>query len=289
MAELTWDDTGERTYETGVDHGVLFIPDGAGVYNNGVAWNGLVTVTESPSGAEASPQYADNMKYLNLTSAEEFGATIEAFTYPDEFAPFDGLGVPVAGVTIGQQRRGTFGFSYRTKKGNDIDGDDHGYKIHLVYGATAAPSEKAYSTVNDSPEPITFSWEVTTVPVAVTDMRPTALVVIDSTKVDSGDLAAFEQILYGDTGVDPRMPLPDEIVTIFGAGALVEVTPVAPTLVGDDLTIPSVTGLVYLIEGEPVTGTVVITGDTLVVAETTAGYRFPDTEPYDADWLFEYP
>lgn len=173
MAKLTWDATGERFYETGVDHGVLYIPNISGVYNNGVSWNGLTAVTESPSGAEANAQYADNIKYLNLISAEEFGATIEAFTYPDEFAQFDGIATPSAGVSVGQQARKTFGLSYRTKLGNDLEGDDLGYKLHLVYGCTAAPSEKAYATVNDSPEAITFSWEIATTPVAVTPTAPT--------------------------------------------------------------------------------------------------------------------
>lgn len=224
MSRLMWDQTGERVYETGVDHGVLYIPDVAGVYNDGVVWNGLVSVSEAPSGAEASPQYADNIKYLNLRSLEEFGATIEAFTYPDEFAQFDGTAEPEPGVYIGQQNRGTFGLSYRTRVGNDVQGDDFGYKLHLVYGAQAAPTEKAYNTVNDSPEAITFSWELTTNPVEVPGFRPSATLVLDSTKVNPAKLLELETILYGadavteptpEPAVLPRLPLPAEIITLF--------------------------------------------------------------------------
>jgi hypothetical protein len=177
MAPLTWDQVGERFYETGVDHGVLYLPDATGVYNTGVAWNGLTTVTESPSGAEPNAQYADNVKYLNLISAEEFGATIEAFTYPDEFAECDGVALPSPGVAVGQQGRKMFGLCYRSRVGNDVDGVDYGYKLHLVYGCQAAPSEKAYATINDSPEAIAFSWDVTTTPVPVTNHKPTSLIV----------------------------------------------------------------------------------------------------------------
>jgi hypothetical protein len=216
MTRLLWDQLGERTYETGVDHGVLYIPDVSGVYATGVAWNGLTSVSESPSGAEATAQYADNIKYLNLISAEEFSATLEAFTYPDEFAQFDGLAVPEPGVAVGQQPRKAFGLSYRTQLGNDLEGAGYGYKIHLVYGCTATPSEKAYSTINDSPEALTFSWEIATTPVAVTDLQPTALIVIDSSVVDSADLALLEDELYGDatTGV-ANLPTPDEVIAFF--------------------------------------------------------------------------
>ena len=223
MAKLVWDKTGEHLYETGVDHGVLYFPDQTGVYKNGVAWNGLISVSESPSGAEATGQYADNIKYLNLISAEEFGATIEAYTYPDEFAECDGSKELVDGVIIGQQTRKAFGLCYRTVIGNDTDGEAHGYKLHIIYGAMASPSEKAYATINDSPEAITFSWEVTTTPVNVTGAKPTASVVIDSTKADPTKLAALELILYGkdpttdggNDGVDPRLPLPDELKTLM--------------------------------------------------------------------------
>lgn len=285
---LTWDKTGERLYETGVDHGVLYIPDSSGVYNNGVAWNGLTTVTESPSGAESNPLYADNMKYLNLISAEEFGATIEAYTYPDEFGQFDGTATPVAGVSIGQQNRKSFGLSYRTRVGNDVQGSDFGYKLHLIYGATAAPSEKAYATINDSPEAITFSWELTTTPVdAGAGLKPTALLTIDSTKVDAAALAALEDLLYGSDTDEPTLPTPAEVVAMF-AGAGTEVMPVAPTYdaATDTITIPAVTGVVYKINDAPVSGAVVITEDTIVTAEPATGYKFPAVS--DNDWFFDF-
>lgn len=221
MAQLVWDASGEKIFETGVDRGVLYLQDNTGAYPIGVVWNGLTTVTESPSGAEANDQYADNIKYLSIRSAEIFGATIEAFTYPDEFMLCDGTAQPVDGISVGQQSRRSFGFSYRTLIGNDIAGQDFGYKIHLLYGCTAAPSEKAYTTVNDSPEAITFSWEITTTPVNVgNDLRPTASIVIDSTKVDAADLKALEDILYGTAGTPgsaARMPLPAEVIAIFSA------------------------------------------------------------------------
>ena len=219
MAKIVWDKTGERFYETGVKNGVLYVQEG-GQYKNGVAWNGLTAVTESPSGAEATPLYADDIKYLNLLSTEEFGATIEAYTYPDEFAACDGSAALVDGVMIGQQARKTFGLCYRTTIGNDTNGNDYGYKLHIIYGALAAPSEKAYATINDSPEAITFSWEVTTTPVNVTGAKPTASITIDSTKADSTKLAALEDILYGkdgEPGNEPRLPLPDEIKTLMTA------------------------------------------------------------------------
>lgn len=217
MSKLVWDTTGERYYETGVKKGVLYVQT-AGAYPKGVAWNGLTAVTESPSGAEATALYADDIKYLNLMSNEEFGATIEAYTYPDEFAACDGSAALVDGVMIGQQKRSAFGLCYRTAIGNDTDGSDYGYKLHLVYGCQAAPSEKGYSTINDSPEAITFSWEVTTTPVEVTGHKPTSCITIDSTKVDPGKLAALEKVLYGDTETEARLPLPDEITSIMAAG-----------------------------------------------------------------------
>lgn len=212
MAKLTWDDAGKRFYETGVKQGVLYPVQEGGLYSKGVAWNGLTAVTESPSGAEATKLYADDTNYLSLYSVEEFGATVEAYTYPDEFAECDGSGTLVEGVTVGQQERKTFGLCYRTTLGNDVDGNNHGYKLHLIYGAKASPSEKAYASINDSPEAITFSWEITTTPVNVTGMKPTASITIDSTKVDPTKLAELEKILYGDeTGDGPRLPLPDEV------------------------------------------------------------------------------
>lgn len=215
MAPLTWDQIGERLYETGVDHGVLYLPDEAGVYNKGYAWNGLTTVTESPSGAEPNAQYADNIKYLNLISAEEFGATIEAFTYPEEFAQCDGTALPSPGVALGQQGRKMFGLSFRTRVGNDVDGTDFGYKLHLVYGCQAAPSEKAYATINDSPEAISFSWDVTTTPVPVTDYKPTSLIVVDSTVVDAAALKSLEDLLYGAASVEAALPTPDAVLALF--------------------------------------------------------------------------
>lgn len=217
MPVLVWDQTGERLYETGVDHGVLYIPSAAGVYDTGVAWNGLTTVTETPSGAESNAQYADNIKYLNLISAEEFGATLEAFTYPPEFNEFDGLAVPAGdGLTIGQQPRKIFGLSYRTKVGNDVEGDSHGYKLHLVYGCSASPSERAYNTINDSPEAITFSWDITTTPAPVTGYSPTSLIVVDSTVADPTALTSLEAALYGDATIGvAHLPTPDEVIAMF--------------------------------------------------------------------------
>lgn len=220
MAKLVWDKTGEHLYETGVDHGVLYFPDQTGAYKNGVAWNGLISVSESPSGAEPTGQYADNIKYLNLISAEEFGATIEAYTYPEEFEACNGNKelVDASGVYIGQQARSVFGFCYRTMIGNDTDGQDHGYKLHLVYGCQVSPSEKAYQTINDSPEALTFSWELSTTPINVTGKKPTALLVIDSTKVDSTKLAKIEAKLYGDeSSTGAVLPTPDEIAGILSA------------------------------------------------------------------------
>lgn len=218
MPKLIWDATGERVYETGVRNGVLY-PMVDGAYPKGVVWNGLTAVTESPSGAESTPLYADDIKYLNLISAEEFGATVEAYTYPEEFAECDGSATLVKGVTIGQQPRKTFGMSYRTVIGNDVNNESHGYKLHLIYGAVATPSEKAYSTINDSPEAITFSWELTTTPVNVTGFKPTACLTIDSTKVNKEKLTALEDILYGTQEAEARLPLPDEIATLMNPGA----------------------------------------------------------------------
>lgn len=220
MPKIVWDNTGERLYETGVRNGVLYPIQTDGTYSKGVAWNGLISVTESPSGAEATPLYADDIKYLNLISAEEYGSTIEAYTYPDEFAECDGSASIATGVNIGQQPRKTFGMCYRTVVGNDVENDNYGYKLHLVYGALAAPSEKAFSTINDSPEAITFSWEVSTTPVNVTGFKPTASLTIDSTKVDAAKLASLESILYGSESEDARLPLPDEIATLMSDEAV---------------------------------------------------------------------
>lgn len=289
MVALTWDSVGDRLYETGVDHGVLYIPDSTGDYNTGFAWNGLTSVTESPSGAEASPQFADNVKYLNLVSAEQFGATVEAFTYPEAFGQCDGTAAPKAGVLVGQQTRKTFGLAYRTQIGNDLEGTDYGYKLHLVYGALAAPSEKAHTTVNDSPEAIAFSWAVTTTPVAVTGHKPTATLTIDSTLVAPADLAALEVLLYGTLTVEPALPLPDAVIAMFDGAVVTEVMPVAPTFVSgtNTITIPTVAGVVYKIDGvvKPA-GAVVITEDTIVTATPAVGYKFPVVS--DNDWFFDF-
>ena len=294
---LTWDQVGERVYETGVDHGVLYLRGAGGAYDSGVVWNGLTTVTESPSGAEATPQYADNMKYLNLLSAEDFGGTIEAFTYPDEFGQCDGTAEPAPGVFVGQQNRRTFGFSYRTKVGNDVEAADFGYKIHLIYGALAAPSEKAYTTVNDSPEAMPLSWEISTTPVDIPGVnpvtgkpfKPSASLTIDSTKVDADSLAALEDILYGTEGADPRLPLPAEVFAIF-AGDLVAVETQAPAYdAGTDIiTIPAVAGVVYSIGGEVVPAGPYgpIAADTVVRAAPAPGYTL--TETSDNDWTINF-
>lgn len=216
MSKLTWDQIGQRFYETGVDKGVLYPQDTTGAYPKGVAWNGLISVSESPSGAEPEALYADNIKYLNLMSAEEFGATIEAYQSPEEFDECDGTIAPAEGVYLGQQARKAFGLAYRTKIGNDVDGDAHGYKIHIIYNALAKPSGKDYGTVNESPEAMTLSWELSTTPVSVTGFKPTATIVIDSTKADASKLAALEAVLYGSESEEARLPLPDEIIEMMG-------------------------------------------------------------------------
>lgn len=217
MAKLVWDEVGKRTYETGVDKGVLYVQNDEGAYGKGVAWNGLTAVNESPSGAEPTALYADNTKYLELTSKEEYGATIEAYTYPDEFEACDGSAEVGTGVVIGQQSRKVFGLCYRTVKGNDVKNNDYGYKIHLVYGCKAKPAQKNYQTINDSPEAITFSWEVSTTPVEVEGFKPTATVTIDSTKVTAEKLKSIEEALYGTESVEPKLLLPSEILAIVKA------------------------------------------------------------------------
>lgn len=289
MTRLLWDQVGERRYETGVDHGVLYLPDAGGNYTTGVAWNGLTTITESPSGAESNKQYADNIEYLNLTSAEQFSCTVEAFTYPDEWEECDGSASPTPGVSLGQQSRKRFGLSYRTKIGNDVT-DDLGYKIHLVYGGKAAPSEKARTTVNDSPEAMGLSWDVSTSPVEVgtiggKEYKPSATLTIDSTLVNATALANLEDILYGTAGQDPRLPLPAEVVALF-SGTVTEVTPTEPTQTGDVLTIPTVTGVTYYVDGTAVTGSYTMTQDTVVTAEPNPGYKFPPV--VDNDWYYQF-
>jgi hypothetical protein len=286
---LTWDNPGERLYETGVDRGVLYIPNN-GIYDSGYPWNGLTTVTESPSGAEATALYADNMKYLNLLSAEEFGASLEAYTYPIQFAQCDGTALPTAGVAIGQQSRKSFGLSYRTRVGNDTLATDFGYKIHLIYGALAAPTEKAYATINDSPEAISFSWSLTTTPVSVSGFKPTAVLTIDSTKVSAAGLTVLENALYGTGGSNARLPLPDEVLAMF-TGTVTSVTATAPTATAAGLiTIPTVTGITYrrADTNAVVTGTVQIPGSIgsslAIVAIPNTGFQFSAAS--DDDWVF---
>lgn len=293
MAPLEWDQVGERLYETGVDHGVLYIPDETGAYDSGFAWNGLTTVTESPSGAESNAQYADNIKYLNLLSAEEFGGTIEAFTYPDEFGQCDGTAELAPGVQIGQQGRKVFGLAYRTRLGNDIEGTDHGYKLHLLYGLQAAPSEKAYATINDSPEAITFSWEVSSTPVPVAGRKPTALLVVDSTTVDPADLTTLEEILFGSVGDDARLPTPDDVAAIFGGGITdVDLGASAnqPTYNAGThvVTLPAVTGVQWKVNGAnkaPGAQPALASGETAEVqAVAQPGYNLQG----DDEWTFDY-
>lgn len=287
MTAIQWDQTGERFYETGVDRGVLYKPNVSGEYDTGFAWNGLTTVTESPTGAEATPTWADNIKYLNLISLEQFGATIEAYTYPDEWGEHDGYSEPQIGVSVGQQPRKPFGFSYRTLLGNDVESTELGYKVHLVYGATASPTEKAFASQNDSPEAITFSWDVTTIPVPVTDLKNTSYICVDSTRVDSAALAALELLLYGDVGVDPQMPLPDAVLALFD-GTFTAVSPGIPTYDSgtDNITIPVTTGVQYRIAGVAVTGDVHITANTIVTAHLLEGYVW-NANIVD-EWLFVF-
>lgn len=272
MSKLIWDKVGERLFETGVKNGVLYVQDNNGAYPLGVAWNGLSAVTESPSGAEATPIYADDTKYLNLVSAEEFGATIEAYTYPDEFAECDGSAALATGVMIGQQTRKQFGLVYKTTLGNDVDGNEYGYKLHLIYGGLAAPSEKGYQTINDSPEAITFSWEVKTTPVTVTDKKPTASLVIDSTKADESTLEALEDILFGTDVAAPRLPLPDEIAALFAAGApsAVSLSSIVPD---DDATgIAKNTNIVLTFNNAIASESVVVTSDAGVIVAGTKSW-----------------
>ena len=276
MAKLTWDNTGERLYETGVNRGVLYIPNQQGVYDRGVAWNGLTTVTESPSGAEPTAIYADNIKYLNLIAAEEFAATIEAYMSPKEFDQFDGLATPAPGISIGQQTRRSFGLSYQTRVGNDIEHQDHGYKIHLLYGATAAPSERSYTTINDTPEAMSLRWELSPNQIDVGEgYKPTSLIPIDSTKVAAPQLAELELALYGSPATEPRLPSPAEVIAMFTAGAI-EVTTVEPTYdnITHMITIPSVTGVVYSVDGidRPAGPFGPSVEDTIVEAFAAPGY-----------------
>lgn len=290
MAKIVWDKTGERLYETGTDRGVLYTPNGVGEYTNGFPWNGITAVSESPSGAEATPIYADNIKYLELRSAEEFGATIESYTYPEQFNQFNGIATPTEGIYVGQQARRTFGLSYRTLIGNDLDGQDHGYKIHLVYGCTASPSERSYATVNDTPEAITLSFELTTTPVEIDGiLKPTSTLVIDSTKVDATKLAQLETILYGGPATNPRLPMPAEVIGMF-SGSVTEVTSVAPSYDSstDIVTIPNVTGITYSVDDVDVPAGPYgpITDSVIVRARAQTGYVLSSMS--DDDWVIEY-
>jgi len=294
MAALTWDALADRLYETGVDHGVYYPLDESGDYTPGVAWNGLETVTESPAGAEATPTYADNIKYLNLISAETFGGTIEAYTYPDEFGESDGTAEPTPGVRVGQQARRPFGMSYRTILGNAAEGNEYGYKIHLLWGLTAAPSERAYASVNDSPEAISFSWEVSSIPVGSTDpdLKPISTMTIDSTTVDATALGSLLDVLYG-TSADPRLPSPDEVIAMF-AGSVTTVdlgtSTNQPTYNAGThvVTLPTVTGVQWKINGvnkSPGAQPAMTTGQTShITAHPTSGHVLTG----DTDWDFDY-
>jgi hypothetical protein len=294
MTALTWDNVGERSYETGVDRGVLYQLDPSGEYGDGVAWNGLTTVTESPSGAESNKQYADNTVYVNLISAEEFGGTIEAFTYPDEFGQNDGSASPAMGLALGQQGRRPFGLAYRTLLGNDTDGQDHGYKLHLVYGAQASPSEKAYATVNDSPEAIAFSWEFSTTPVQVAGHKPTSILTIDSTKSDPDTLSDLEDMLFGTVGDDARLPSPAEVIELFTGGVIdvnMSLSANQPTFVSGTgvITLPTVTGVQWTVNGSnkaPGAQPALASGASAEVnANAQEGYNLQG----DEDWTFQRP
>src|SRR3954463_1468444 len=294
MPVLTWDNVGDRLYETGVDHGVLYQIDETGDYVDGVPWNGLTTVTESPSGAESNKQFADNSVYVNLISAEEFGGTIEAFTYPDEFGQNDGSNEPAVGLAVGQQGRRPFGLVYRTLQGNDTEGQDHGYRLHLVYGAQASPSEKAYATVNDSPEAIAFSWEFSTTPVSVAGLKPTSILTVDSTKSDAATLGDLEDILFGTASDDARLPTPDEVIALFTGGTVdvdLGLSVNQPTFVAGSgvITLPTIPGVQWTVDGEdaaPGAQPALTSGQTATVrAKASGNYNLVG----DETWTFERP
>lgn len=277
---ISWDKQGDRFYETGIDRGVLYPQNDSGIYPEGVPWNGLIEVSENPTGAEPTPLHADNIKYLELMSVEEFEASIEAYTYPKEFEACDGSAELAPGVTLGQQSRRPFGMSYRTKIGNDIDYDKHGYKIHLIYGAMASPTDKGYQTISDTPEAIQFSWDITTTPVAVTGFEPTATLTINSTEVGIDVMETLEGILYGEGSTKGRLPLPDEILTIItGVVPKIEVTPPAPTFSDSTgiITIPDEEGVIYKVGGETASSgaqePIAEDTDVIVTAEADTGYR----------------
>jgi hypothetical protein len=289
VTTVVWDDTGNKKYETGVDHGVLFpLNPETALYDDGFAWNGLTAVNEKPGGAAPNPQFADNIKYLNLLSAETFAGTIQAFTYPDEFGACDGTNAPFSGVTVGQQSRQTFGLCYRTKVGNDVS-SELGFKLHLVYGALATPSEKDFATINDSPAAVQFSWDFDCTPVPVTNLQPTCLIVVDSTKVDSGALSDLEDLLYGTSGTDPSLPYPDDVIALF-SGTVTDITLTPATFNGaHSITIPTQTGVKYYVDGvEHAAGTITLTtGQSKVVtARAQTGYVF--NTPVVDEWLFTF-
>lgn len=288
MTVLSWNTAGAKKFETGVDKGVLYKKDAGGNYTLGYAWVGLTAITEKPSGADSNKSYADNTVYANIIAAEDFAATLEAFTYPDAFMSCDGTAELTPGVYVGQQNREVFGLAYRTKLGNDVSGVNFGYKLHLIYGGMAAPAERAYSTINDSTDPMPLSWDISTTPVDVPGKNPTAILTIDSTKVSASKLADLENVLYGTSGVDPRLPLPSEVASIVGTTLVVTAQPTAPTYNSTTkaIAIPVITGVDYYIDGVKKTGSVTITKDTLVTAQAAAGYKFP--VPADDDWLIVY-
>lgn len=294
MSRLEWDKIGERFYETGVSNGVLYPQDSQGGYSRGYAWNGLTAVTESPSGAESNKQYADNIPYLNLISQEELSGTIEAFQSPREFDQCDGSASPIPGLKVGQQTRKPFGLSYQTLVGNDTDGQDHGYIIHVVYGAQAAPSERAYATVNESPEAIQLSWEFSTTPVPISPelvvegraLRPTSTLSFNSLDFSAQKMQDLKDVLWGTPSTEASLPSPRQLIDMMGL-TLTEVTPTDPTFddLTDTITIPSVTGVTYLNGGTAVTGDVVITGPTLITARPNPSYKFPAV--VQTQWFFD--
>jgi hypothetical protein len=287
---LAWDGSGDKVYESGVDHGVLYPQNSeSGLYDDGFAWNGIYAVNEKPTGASPNPQYADNIKYLNLRSAEVFGGTLEAFTFPDAFAACDGSATPSPGVTVGGQGRQTFGLSYRTKIGDDVGGEDAGFKLHLVYGATASPTEKDYNTVNDSPAAATFSWDFDCIPVPVSGLKPTSLLVIDSTKVDPDSLTDLTTLLYGTSDTAPSLPMPDDVIALF-SGDVTFITLTPATFNGaHTITIPTQTGVQYFVDNVLHAGgtQALTTGQTKIVqARANAGFMF--NEPVVAEWEFTF-
>ncbi|HEY2455594.1 MAG TPA: hypothetical protein VGI71_23865 [Scandinavium sp.] len=288
MTAVVWDGTGQRKFEAGVDHGVLYLLNSeSGEYDSGFAWNGLTTVKEQPGGAAPNPSYADNIKYLNLLSTETYSGTIEAWTYPDEWGVCDGTAAPVAGVVVGQQTRQTFGLCYRSKIGNDIS-SDAGFKLHLVYGALAAASERDFATINDNPSSVQFSWAFECSPVPMTNMKPTCQLTIDSTKVNAGALTDLMDLLYGTEGTDPSLPMPDDVLALFSGTVTVTAEPAVPTMTADVITIPAVTGVIYSIDGVDVDAGAqpAITQNTVVHARPAQGYIFPD--PSVDEWFFQH-